>query len=80
MSININKLKLQVRPNVFFAVYTYVPLCSYVKSLVIAKTDDVMHMLSFLHVHVGLLNLSIDDIRSTTYLKMIIFSKCVDVV
>lgn len=48
-----------------FEILTYVHSCSYVLNFIITKTDDVMDIFSILHVHVrehvGLLNLSIDE-------------------
>lgn len=64
---------LQVRPYMYFEIYTYVHSCSYVLNFIITKTDDVTDMFSFLHVHVrvhvGLLNLPTDEKRGECLLN-----------
>lgn len=57
-----SKYKLQVRPCVYFAIYTHVQLCSNLHYFIITKTDNLIHIFSFLHVnarvHVGFMNIS----------------------
>lgn len=64
---------LQVRPYMYFEIYTYVHSCSYVLNFIITKTDDVTDIFSFLHVHVcvqvGLLNLPTDEKRGECLLN-----------